>query len=327
MIRQECQGQRLASALTIHDLQACFVDPSSVYPYICLLEPSGVAVFFEAISCTAEKSSPGRGGYVVGIQPVGGQYLDERSALALTATAQLSIREDLRRSSLLVAILGTCVEGGDYVEKPLVNHYVLAIAVRKSHVPLSEEGAWQVAVFDPNGGILSRAGRDIIFKMLQQALPELPVALEDVAFGQLTKVNTLYQYMGDGVCFMGPCTDLRLLIELWAQASPDKAQSGREFLIRGAKMLSRMRYRRKIHPVKRLLNLINPHLHPDDRKRELKYVFRVEAPMQPFNPRNPSTFAGPTFGGIHPDEWKRRVRAEIQARTASRRSGRRLVLR
>lgn len=263
---------------------------------------------------------------MVGIQPVGGQYLDEGSALALTATAQLSIREDLRRSSLLVAILGVCVEGGDYVERPLVNHYILALAVRNGPVLPSEEGAWQVVVFDPNGGRLSREGRDIIFKMLQQALPELPVALEHVAFGRLTKVNTLYQYMGGGICFMGPCTDLRLLTELWVQASPDKAQSGREFLTRGAKMLSRMRYPRKIHPVKRLLNLINPHLHPDDRKRELKYVFRAEAPIQPFNPRNPTTFASPTVIGIHPDEWKRRVRAEIQ-RTASRRSGRRLVLR
>ena len=115
---------------------------------------------------------------------------------------------------------------------------------------------------------------------------------------------------------MGPCTDLRLLIELWAKSSPEKAESGRDFLIRGRNMLARMRYTRKIHPVTRLLNLVNPHLHPDDRRRELKYVFKVQAPAQSFNPRDPKTFSTPNYVGIDPVEWERRVREEMEKQEA-----------
>jgi hypothetical protein len=313
MRRQECQGKRTASTLTVHDLQSCFVDPSTVYPYICMIEHSGVAVFSKAISCTAEHTIPGSGGYVVGIDPVHGRYLDEHSVLTLTAAAKRSIREDLRHSTMLVALIGVYDDGSKYVEQPRVNHYILAVAVRADP---SVDAPWAVGLFDPNGVNTRVDDTGVVFRMMQEAVPELPLSLDKILFSGLAVVNKHYEFRGDGVCFMGACADLRLMIELWAKAFPEKADTGMTFLIRGRTMLDRMRYTRKIHPVSRLLNLVNPHMHPDDRRRELKYVFKVEPPTEKLDPRDPRTFSSPNFTRISPAEWKRRVREEIEKQEA-----------
>lgn len=310
---QECQGKRTTSTLSVHDLQSCFVDPSVVYPYICMIEHSGVAVFSKAISCTAEHTLSGAGGYVVGIDPVRGRYLDEPTVLTLTAAAKRSIWEDLRHSTILVALIGVYDDGSKYVEKPQVNHYILAVAVRAE----SSVGApWAVGVFDPNGVNLRAEDTGVVFRMMQEALPELPLSLDKIFFSGMAAVNKHYQFRGGGVCFMGACADLRLMIELWAKASPDKADTGMTFLLRGRTMLDRMKYTRKIHPVSRLLNLVNPHMHPDDRRRELKYVFKVEPPAEKLDPRDPRTFLSPNFTRISPAEWKRRVREEMEKQEA-----------
>jgi hypothetical protein len=308
MQRLECQGKRLASSLNLQDLQVSFIDPSTVYPYICMIEPSGVVAFVKAIACLPETIEGYKGGYVAAVQPVGGGHQSLESVQKMTAEAKISIREDIQRSTMLIATLQVYAEGGNYVDNSKANHYVLAIAVREG-----TRGDWALWVLDPSGRITSRASLTIVFNVMRKALPELRLWHAYKVSGlDLTVVNKLYEYRGGGVCFMGPCTDLRMLIELWAN-SKVKAESGVDFVRRGREMLFRMRYTRKIHPTTRLVNLISPHLHPDDRKRDLKYIFNVKTPTENFDQLNPDHFAGAKFGHVHPDKWKRRVQEEMDA--------------
>ena len=252
----------VATFLAIKDVAAYFHNPLEVYPYICLVNQKGICLFVKAISCRASPISE-RGGLICGLKDTGGN-LDEHQTLSLAAQGRASVDKYLRTSTMMLIVINLWLtsEGYFWTEDDSSNHYTLVVAVRPS-----VQATWDLQIYDPEGKDalhprVHRKSSEVVRKILARALPELTFL--NIHYKTIAPVSTLYRHKGNPVCYMGPCADMRLMVNLWAQ-SGKKASSGLDFMDLDILDMSKLG-----HPILRLLS--EPHITPVP-KRSLKHTF------------------------------------------------------